>query len=145
MAALIDVLLPYVPYFALVIRIWFGANMMIHGYPKVTQTRQVIQMMAGWMGMTQRTGQVTAMVSAAAVLEFFGGIFMIVGLIVNVVALFYAIFFASIIIMKKTKMKSNYIDVSKPSYELDALYLMLAIVLLVIGAGAFSLDSIIGI
>ncbi len=145
LAALLDVLLPYVPYLALLMRIWFGANMMIHGFPKVVQTGQVAQMMAGWMGMQDKKGPVTAMVSTAAILEFFGGIFMIVGLIVPVVALFYVIFFGSIIIMKRFKMKSKYIDVANPSYEIDALYLMLAIVLLVLGAGAFSLDAMIGI
>lgn len=145
LAALLDVLLPYVPYLALLMRIWFGANMMIHGFPKVAQTGQVVQMMAGWMGMPDKKGPVTAMVSTAAILEFLGGIFMIVGLIVPVVALFYVIFFGSIIIMKKFKMKSNYIDTANPSYEVDALYLMLAIVLLVLGAGAFSLDAMIGI
>ena len=58
--------------------------------------------------------------------------------------LFSAIHFFSIIIMKKTKMSAVYIGQNKPTYEIDALYLMLSIVILVLGAGAFSLDGLIG-
>ena len=82
---------------------------------------------------------------AAAILEFFGGFFLIAGLIVPIVALFFAIQFSAIIVMKKRKMKAVYISPGKPNYEIDATYLFLCIVLLVLGAGALSIDGLLGL
>ena len=64
-------------------------------------------------------------------------------LIVPVVAAFVAIQFASIIGMKSFKMKAPYIsmEVNEPTYEVDALYLVLALVLVVLGAGVLSIDA----
>jgi len=47
--------------------------------------------------------------------------------------------------MKKRKMQADYITQGKPSYEVDVLYLALALVLVFLGAGAFSLDGALGI
>ncbi|MEM3637302.1 MAG: DoxX family protein [Conexivisphaerales archaeon] len=143
MALLSSMLIPYLSYIALIARIWYGANMMIHGYPKIVQRNQVVQMMAGWWGMQKSIGTVSTMVNMAALLEFVGGIFMIAGFLVPIISLFYAIFFLSIIVMKKSRVKSKYIDASN-SYETDALYLLIALLLIFLGAGQFSLDSLIG-
>ena len=65
----------------------------------------------------------------STMLEFFGGIFLIIGLIVPLVGLFFAIFMIANVIMKKTKMKAAYIThPSKPSYEIDITYLILSII-----------------
>ncbi len=78
------------------------------------------------------------------IIEFFGGLLLVVGLIVPVVAAFVAIQFLGIIAMKVWKTKAAYISMggNKPSYEVDALYLVLALVLMVLGAGAVSIDSV---
>ena len=47
--------------------------------------------------------------------------------------------------MKKTKMNAVYIAPGKASYEIDITYLILSIILVVIGAGALSVDSVIGL
>jgi uncharacterized membrane protein YphA (DoxX/SURF4 family) len=47
--------------------------------------------------------------------------------------------------MKKRKMNAAYIDPRKASYEIDIRYLIHSIVVIVLGAGAFSVDSIIGL
>ena len=71
--------------------------------------------------------------------------FLIVGLIVPVVGLFFAIFMIVNVIMKKRKMNAAYNDPSKASYEIDIRYLTRSIVVIILGAGAFSVDSIIGL
>ena len=71
--------------------------------------------------------------------------FLIIGLIVPVVGLFFAIFMIVNVIMKKRKMNAAYIDPRKASYEIDIRYLIHSIVVIVLGAGAFSVDSIIGL
>ena len=138
MLAIYDALVPYVAYLALVMRVWVGANLIIHSRPKLGKgTAQAINWMKsiGYPGWTA---------SAAAYLELFGGIFLIIGLIVPVVAVLFVIQFAAIIVMKKTKQKAEYISTSKPSYEMDILYLMLSIVVLVLGSGVLSVDKLIG-
>ena len=80
----------------------------------------------------------------ATILEFFGGLFLIIGLIVPIVGLLFAIFMIANVIMKKRKMNASYIDPGKASYEIDITYLIISIILIVLGAGALSVDSTIG-
>jgi uncharacterized membrane protein YphA (DoxX/SURF4 family) len=49
------------------------------------------------------------------------------------------------VIMKKTKMDAAYIAPGKASYEIDIPYLIVSIMLIVLGAGALSVDSVIGL
>lgn len=135
---LIQPLIAYVPYLALLVRLALGGSLMIHGYPKVKSKEQSVN----WM---KSMGLPGATAILAAILEFFGGMFLVVGLIVPIVALFLAIQFASIILMKRSKMKASYTSTGKPSYEIDVMYLLLSIVLLVLGAGALSIDGLVGI
>jgi uncharacterized membrane protein YphA (DoxX/SURF4 family) len=72
------------------------------------------------------------------ILAFFGGLFLIIGL-------FFAIFMIANVTMKKRKMNAAYIDPRKASYEIDIRYLIHSIVVIVLGAGAFSVDSITGL
>jgi uncharacterized membrane protein YphA (DoxX/SURF4 family) len=74
-----------------------------------------------------------------------GGIFLILGLLVPLVGALFIVFMAANSIMKKRKMHADYIAQGKPSYEIDVLYLTLALVLVFIGAGALSLDGALGI
>jgi putative oxidoreductase len=138
MTGILELLLPYTGYLALGLRVWLGASFIVHGRPKMgpgmAQTTQWIQSM----------GLPPVAAYSAATLEVFGGLFLIVGLLVPLVALFFAVFMASNIVMKKTKMHEGYISPGKPSYEVDALYLGLSLVLFVLGAGALSLDGALG-
>lgn len=129
--------LEFVPYLALVTRIWVGSNMMIHGYPKLRNLKQAAE------ETKQSLGIPIGATYTATILEFFGGLFLIIGLIVPIVGLFFAIFMIANVIMKKTKMNAAYIAPGKASYEIDITYLILSIILIVLGAGALSVDSII--
>lgn len=61
-----------------------------------------------------------------------------------IVGLFFAIFMVANIIMKKTKMKAVYIaPPDKPCYETDITCLIISIILIVLGWGALSVDSLI--
>ncbi|MHB1907615.1 MAG: DoxX family protein [Nitrososphaerales archaeon] len=135
---LLEPFLEYIPYLALFIRVVVGGTLMIHGYPKLKSKEQSMKWMKS-MGIPGATAVL------AAILEFFGGLFLVVGLIVPIVALFFAIQFISITLMKKRKMKAEYVGSGKPSYEIDILYLVFAITLIVLGAGAFSIDALIGL
>jgi putative oxidoreductase len=140
MTNLSEAFLAYVPYIALVTRVWLGGNMMIHGYPKLRNMKKTAE------EMKQAVGIPTIATYIATILELFGGIFLIIGLIVPIMGLFFAIFMIANIIMKKAKMKAAYIaQPNNPSYEIDITYLILSLSLVVLGAGALSIDSFIGL
>jgi uncharacterized membrane protein YphA (DoxX/SURF4 family) len=71
-SALLDPLLTYFPYLALLVRVIFGFNMMIYGYPKLTTPRRIAQIM-------KRMGVPTPATYLTAILQFFGGLFLIIG------------------------------------------------------------------
>jgi len=139
MSGPLELLLPSAGYLALFLRVWVGANYLAHGYPKLLGKNR--QQAAQWM---KSMGLPAGAAYLAAILEFFGGLFLIIGLIVPVVALFFAVEMISISILKKTKMKASYI-MGQNTYELDITYLLLAIVLVVVGAGSFSTDQVLGL
>jgi uncharacterized membrane protein YphA (DoxX/SURF4 family) len=80
------------------------------------------------------------------VLEVVGSLFLVLGLLTPLVGLFFVLQFGSIIWMKKSKMHASFISTEqgKPTYEIDVMYLMVALVFLVLGAGPYSLDGILG-
>jgi putative oxidoreductase len=131
------ILMPYTAHLALLLRVWVGANFVAHGYPKLGKTReQTLQ----W---TKSLGVPVVATYLAIILEFFGGLSLIIGFIVPVVGFFIALEMITVIFLKKTKMKAPYMG--QNSFEIDITYLMLAIVLIVVGAGAISLDSVLGL
>jgi len=131
------ILMPYTAYLALLLRVWVGANFVAHGYPKLGKTReQTLQ----W---TKSLGVPVVATYLAIILEFFGGLSLIIGFIVPVVGFFIVLEMITVIFLKKTKMKAPYMG--QNSFEIDITYLMLAIVLIVVGAGAISLDSVLGL
>lgn len=141
MSGPLEVLNPYGPLLLLVLRLGVGAGLALHGYPKAKGGR----VQAGqWM---KSMGIPPLAADLVTVLEFLGGIFLILGLLTPLVGLFFVVQFASIILMKKSKMHATFISTEqgKPSYEIDAVYLMLALVFLVLGAGPFSLDGLLGL
>ncbi len=139
MSGTLELLLPFTPYLALFLRVWVGANYMIHGYPKLLG--QGRQQSAQWM---KSMGLPVGAASTAAILEFFGGLFLVIGLIVPIVALFFAIEMIATTLLKKMKMKATYI-MGQNTYELDVTYFLLAVGLIVLGAGAFSIDQLVGL
>jgi putative oxidoreductase len=135
---LLEPLLPYVGYLSLIVRVWMGGNMMAHGRQKLGKA------MAQPIQYFKTMGVPEVATKMGIYLEFFGGALLVIGLLVPIVGVLFAVYMSSIVIVKKTKQHAQYIAPGKPSYELDVLYLMLAIVLVFLGAGVLSLDSLIG-
>ena len=138
MTALLQGLLLYTPYLALLLRVWVGINFVAHGNPKLGRSRgQTLQ----W---TKSLGVPAGLAYAAIILEFFGGLSLIIGFMVPIVSFFIALEMIGASILKKSKMKGQYIG-GTVAYELDVTYLLLAIALIILGAGAFSIDSAMGL
>ncbi|MGH9920344.1 MAG: DoxX family protein [Nitrososphaerales archaeon] len=122
----------------MIIRVWVGANFVIHARPKLSSMPQTVKSMKG-------LGVPAGATYAATALELAGGIALILGLLVPVVGVLFVLFMVANSVMKKRKMQADYIAQGKPSYEVDALYLVLALALVFLGAGVLSLDGALGI
>jgi putative oxidoreductase len=136
---LFDLLMSYTPYLALIIRVVVGAAFVMHGYPKLKNPQATLK----WTGGFNVPAAATV---AAIVLEFFGGIALILGFLVPIVAFFILLEMIGTIALKKSKMKGPYlIGVSASAYETDVTYILLALTMMVLGAGPFSLSAALGI
>ena len=143
MTGLLEPLLPYTGYLSLLLRVVAGAGLVIHGYPKLKGIQGPVKYVQA-MGIP--AGAAYPVAALVTILEFFGGLFLIVGLMVPVVGFFFAIQFVAITIAKKFKLKGAYASGQGPvKYEIDVLYLLLSIALMVLGAGALSLDGALGL
>jgi len=136
MTGIFQMLLPYTGFLALFLRTWVGINFVAHGYPKVGKGRQQT------LQWTKSLGVPAVTTYLAIILEFFGGLSLIIGFIVPIVGFFIALEMIGAILLKKTKMKAPYMG--QNSYEIDITYLMPALALIVLGAGVLSVDSFLG-
>ena len=136
MTGIFQMFLPYAGFLALFLRVWVGVNFVAHGYPKLGKGRQQT------LQWTKSLGVPAAATYLAIILEFFGGLSLIIGFIVPIVGFFIALEMIGAILLKKTKMKAPYMG--QNSFEIDITYLMLAIALIVLGAGVISVDSFLG-
>lgn len=126
---------------SLVLRVAAGTAMIVHGVPKAK---------GGWGSEAGRwvgsMGVPPVTARLVTVLELFGGLFLVVGLVVPVVASFLVVQFLAIIAMKTSKMKAGFQAAGgKPGYEIDFTYLLLSLAILLLGAGAYSLDAVAGL
>jgi putative oxidoreductase len=123
----------YVDIAALFLRLAVGSLFMIHGYPKLTSQRS-----GTWM---KSVGMPTAIVPLAGIIEFFGGLALLLGILTPVVALLSALWMLSTTWFSITKVKKKYMG----GYEIDVTLLLAALALTFLGAGSFSIDHLLGI
>jgi putative oxidoreductase len=136
--AMFEFLTAYAQYFALLLRVVVGFSLVLHGYPKLKNPKMAIE----WM---KTVGVPAVVVWLAIILEFFGGLSLIIGFLVPIVAFFAVIQFACIVLVKKTKMGGKYVRTDQgTSYEIDVTYMLLSLAMLVLGAGPLSLGSLLG-
>jgi uncharacterized membrane protein YphA (DoxX/SURF4 family) len=121
---------------ALVGRVALGALFLVHGVPKIRDVRKTIGWVkgTGWPG-----GETFALLFS--LLEFFGGIALILGLLTQVAAVLFVLEMVATTIFSKMKLQKKFVL----GYELDVAYAALALVLVFLGPGAFSLDRILGL
>ncbi len=118
----------------LALRVILGLILMVHGYPKLKGLKQTAE---GFAGMGFKPGIFWA--TLIMLLEVFGGLLLILGFFVQIIAFFIALEF--IVILLKVKRKAGLVG----GYELDLLILAAALAILTLGAGRFSLDSAVGL
>ena len=138
---------------SLVIRVFLGALMVIHGYPKVFSKEQRSQMIPAMKSM----GVPRIAYELVAILEFFGGLALVFGLLTRLAAMLFTIEMLGTMILYNTKLykapmprgmleagfKATHGYMS--GWELDTTVLASMVALMVLGAGTYSLDLLLGI
>jgi len=112
------------------LRIALGAIFLAHGWPKIKDLRTTA---ANFNGMGFRPGALWGTV--IALLEFFGGIALVLGAFTQIVTVFFIVEFATILIWKISK-RNPFVG----GWEFDLLILAAILVLLLNGGGSYSLD-----
>src|SRR2546425_8485333 len=129
--------IPNMPDFAATLaRIALGALFLVHGVPKIRNPKQTIAFVKG-------TGFPGGAMFAVlfTLLEFFGGIALLLGFLTQVVGALIALEMVATTIFAKTKLGKKLVL----GYELDIAYLVLALMLTFLGAGPWSVDRFLGI
>ncbi len=121
---------------ALVLRLVVGGLMVLHGLPKIKNMKQP----AGWVRSTGWTWAV-GFAYAFTLLEVFGGLALILGLLTQLVAILFVLQMIATTIFSRAKLGKKLIL----GWELDLLFLAGALALVLLGAGAWSLDALLGL
>ncbi len=120
---------------ALVGRVALGALFVSHGWPKIKDITKPVGFVkgTGWPG-----GAAFAVLFT--LLEFFGGLALIIGLLTQIVAVLFVLEMIATTMFSKTKLGKKF----SLGYELDLAYAAFALVLAFLGPGAWSLDRLLG-
>ncbi len=118
---------------ALVLRLVLGGFMVLHGLPKIKNLKQP----AAWVASTGWTWAVP-FAYLFGLLEFFGGLALILGFLTQLVALLFVLEMIATTIFSQVKLHKKLMG----GLETDLLYLAGALTLLLLAGGAFSLDAL---
>ncbi|MDJ0270632.1 MAG: DoxX family protein [Aigarchaeota archaeon] len=157
--ALLDFLTAYTDVASLAVRIAVGVLMMIHGLPKLAGPAR-----SQMRGMMQQLGIPGGLFDLVAILEFLGGLFLLLGLLTRIVSILFILEMIGTTLLYLTKlgkkvpppeMLTQMVQASRnfmrgymagvSGWELDTVILAAAIATLILGGGAFSIDALIGL
>lgn len=118
----------------LILRVVLGLILLVHGWPKIKNLKATGE---GFQAMGFKPAIFLGVV--VAVIEFFGGLALILGLLTQIIALLVAVQF--LVAILKVKAKRGLVN----GYEFDLLILAAALALAALGGGVFSADSFLGL
>ena len=118
---------------ALILRLAIGGLFIIHGYPKLGAQQR--KQGAEWM---KSMGLPGGFILLGGVVEFFGGIAILLGVFTSIIALLCAAWMLSTTWLAAGKMKKKFVG----GYELDIILLLASLALAAIGGGVFSIDHL---
>lgn len=118
----------------LLVRLVMGLAFILHGWPK-------IQNPMGWMNAMGGSSVPSFLQGLAALAEFGGGIALILGLLTPLAALGLICQMIGALVLVHLPQGHPFVSQDGPSYELPLVYLVIAILLIVLGPGKWSLDA----
>jgi putative oxidoreductase len=121
---------------SLILRVAVGTVFIIHGYPKLTRAQR--QQGGAWL---KTVGMPAAMVPLGGIVEFFGGLALVLGLLTPIVAVLSSLWMLSTTWFSISKVKKKYAG----GYEIDVTLLLAALALALLGSGIYSIDHLLGL
>src|SRR3989442_7601611 len=121
---------------SLILRLPIGTMLIVHEYPKLTAAKRAKG--GAWM---KSMGMPAAMIPFAGVVEFFGGLALILGILTPIVAALSALWMLSTTWLVTTKAKKKYVD----GYEIDITLFLPDLALVFLGSGIYSIDHLLGL
>lgn len=118
----------------LLLRLVMGIAFVLHGWPK-------IQNPLGWMNAMGGSSVPAFLQALAAIAEFGGGIGIILGLLTPIAALGLVCQMIGALVLVHLPQGHAFVSQGGPSYELPLIYLVIAISLIALGPGKWSLDA----
>lgn len=129
-------LLVYGDFAPLVLRLVLGAAFVVHGYPKLFNSEARTGTAAWFESIGIKPGKFWIII--VGVTEFFGGLALALGLYTQVVAILIAID----MLVATWKAKWGKVGYTvQGGWELDLAYLAMALALILLGAGVWSIDT----
>ena len=120
----------------LVLRLILGSVFIVHGLPKLKGSKKMAEMMG-------KPNMASAFM-LLGICELLGGLASIGGFLTQIAAIGLGIIMIGAIVMKIKKWHVAFTAHDKTGWEFDATLLAIALALFFMGAGSFSIDSIIG-
>jgi len=118
----------------LVLRLVMGFAFVLHGWPK-------IQNPMGWMNAMGGSSVPSFLQALAALAEFGGGAALIVGLLTPIAAFGLVCQMIGALVLVHLPQGHPFVAQGGPSFELPLIYLVLAVLLIALGPGKWSLDA----
>jgi putative oxidoreductase len=118
----------------LLVRLVMGLAFVLHGWPK-------IQNPMGWMNAMGGSSVPSFLQALAALAEFGGGIALILGLLTPIAAFGLVCQMLGAFLLVHLPQGHPFVSQAGPSYELALVYLVMAIMLIALGPGKWSLDA----
>lgn len=121
---------------SLALRLFIGLLFIYHGWPKMKNPKQT----AGWVKSTG-WGWAAGFAYAFTFLEFFGGIALVVGFLTRIAAILFVLQMIATTIFARMKLGKKLAG----GWETDLLFMVGALALVLLGAGAWSVDALLGL
>ena len=119
----------------LLVRLVMGAAFILHGWPK-------IQNPFGWMNAMGGEGVPSVLQALAALAEFGGGIALVLGLLTPLAAFGIVCQMLGALLLVHFPQGDPFVAAGRSSYELALVYLVVAVLLIAMGPGRWSLDAL---
>jgi len=119
----------------LLVRLVMGLAFVLHGWPK-------IQNPMGWMNAMGGSSVPSFLQALAALAEFGGGIALILGFLTPIAAFGLICQMIGALILAHLPQGHPFVSQGGPSYELPLIYLVMAILLIAVGPGKWSIDAL---
>ncbi|HLE62591.1 MAG TPA: DoxX family protein [Pyrinomonadaceae bacterium] len=117
------------------VRLVMGLAFVLHGWPK-------IQNPMGWMNAMGGSSVPSFLQALAALAEFGGGIGLILGFLTPIAAFGLVCQMIGALVLVHLPQGHPFVSQSGPSYELPLVYLVVAIILIALGPGRWSIDAL---